>query len=120
MAMVQLLRTAPEVKHLRRVSVIWCFAAACMMNIDMLEEQGAAVLMAAVAAREVLKPTRSWQKGINRVVIWSFDNMYSEVQCYQCVLRVLIVCAVLTGAVVCQVFPIPQGRHGLHTSLAFI
>ena len=25
----------------------------------------------------------SWQKGINRVVIWSFDNMYSEEQCWE-------------------------------------
>ena len=26
---------------------------------------------------------RSWQKGINRVVVWSFDNMYSAEKCWE-------------------------------------
>lgn len=26
---------------------------------------------------------RSWQKGINRVVVWSFDNMYSDEKCWE-------------------------------------
>ena len=26
---------------------------------------------------------RSWQKGINRVVVWSFENMYGEGKCYE-------------------------------------
>ena len=25
----------------------------------------------------------SWQKGINRAVVWSFDNMYSEQKCWE-------------------------------------
>lgn len=33
-------------------------------------------------ASRVRSRSRSWQTGINRVAVWSFDNMYSEEECW--------------------------------------
>ena len=41
-------------------------------------------MVAASASLEMtLQPSRSWATGINRVVIWLFDNMYSPEECWE-------------------------------------
>ena len=82
--MTVLLRSAPERKVLRRLAMVWCYASMTCIHMGLIEEAGAAFLTGIVTMREVLKPSRSWQKGINRVPLWAFENMYSEAQCYQC------------------------------------
>ena len=37
----------------------------------------------AVTTRLIAGPSRSWQKGLNRVTIWSFENMYTEEACWE-------------------------------------
>ena len=58
--------------------MVWCFASMTCLDMGLIEEAAAAFLTGAVTMREVLKQSRSWQKGINRVPIWAFENMYSD------------------------------------------
>ena len=48
------------------------------------ELEGAANHFVAVlqGARMLHAPSRSWQRGVNRVALWSFQNMYSDVVCW--------------------------------------
>jgi hypothetical protein len=84
--MTRLQRTHAERRNLRKMAMVWCFMANSMLTVDMIPEAAASVMVSAMFIREVLKPSRSWQKGISRVAFWSFDNMYSEPQCYECAL----------------------------------
>ncbi|KAL3929180.1 MAG: hypothetical protein SGPRY_002065 [Prymnesium sp.] len=83
MRMPLLLRTAAERRTLRRISMMLLYHANALVLNDMLEFVATSWGMSVLALRELLKPSRSWQKGINRVVVWSFENMYSEAQCYE-------------------------------------
>ena len=73
-----LLRTATQTLTRRRQLVPLLFAFAALVQEDQLEEAGYLLNCVLAGARMLSGPTRSWQKGINRVTVWSFDNMYSE------------------------------------------
>ena len=81
--MARLIRTAPEQRFLRRLALVYCFLCNIMVENDMLDDAGTMIAMAGIAASALMQPSRTWQKGINRVLIWSFDNMYSEEKCYE-------------------------------------
>ena len=115
--MARLIRTAPEKRNLRRIAIVYAILANMMITQDMFDEAGIVLPMAGVAATALMQPSRSWQKGINRVAIWSFDNMFSEEKAYECAAtnrcgrrpclsRCLVSC---TGTFVSARFP--QGRH---------
>ena len=50
---------------------------------DMLDEACRLLEQASHYLLETLMPSRSWATGINRVAIWSFDNMFSEEECWE-------------------------------------
>ena len=66
-------------RHL--VPLIFTFATLVM---DDAVEDACYVLSALLAGARMLHgPSRCWQKGISRVAVWSFDNMYSDTQCWE-------------------------------------
>ena len=78
-----LLRSATQVMVRRRQLVPLLFAFATLVIDDQLEE-ACYVLSAVIAGARMLSgPSRCWQKGINRVAVWSFENMYSDTQCWE-------------------------------------
>ena len=78
-----LLRTATQamLRHRQLVPLIFAFYALVMD--DELEEACYVFSAVLCGARMLSGPSRSWQKGINRVTIWSFENMYSDTQCWE-------------------------------------
>ena len=78
-----LLRSATQAMLRRRQLVPLIFAFYALVMDDELED--ACYMFSAVlcGARMLSGASRSWQKGINRVAIWSFDNMYSDTQCWE-------------------------------------
>ena len=78
-----LLRTATEVMLRRRMLVPLVFGFSVLVMDDQLEDACYILTAALAGARMLSGPSRSWQKGINRVAVWSFDNMYTDTQCWE-------------------------------------
>ena len=81
--MPTLLRTAAQDNcYLQWVTDLLKLSVECAEN-DLLEEACRFFDLATHYLAETLQPSRSWATGINRVVIWSLDNMYSEEECWE-------------------------------------
>ena len=103
-SMPLLVRAAPERNTLLRVTTLFLWLTVQLAAYDELDGAFATFSVCAAAASMLAQPSRrhaallarcapvgdcslvhcslgSWQKGMNRVVIWSFDNMYSEHVC---------------------------------------
>ena len=101
-----LVRAAPERNTLRRVTTLFLWLTMKLAALNELDGAFQMFSVCAAAARLLVEPSRrhaallarcapvgerspvhcslgSWQKGINRVVIWSFDNMFSEHACWE-------------------------------------
>ena len=78
-----LLRTATETLSRKRALVPLFFALSILVYDDQLEEASYVLSALLAGARMLHGPSRSWQKGINRVTVWSFENMYSDVRCWE-------------------------------------
>ena len=78
-----LLRSATQAMLRRRQLVPLIFIFSALMMDDELEDACYVLSAVLCGARMLSGPSRSWQKGINRVTIWSFENMYSDTQCWE-------------------------------------
>ena len=81
--MVLLLRTAAERRTLWRKVASAFVAYDSVLERDVVEEALSAANVALLAKIELLRPFRSWKKGISRAVVKAFENLYSHETCYQ-------------------------------------
>ena len=81
--MPTLLRTAAQNDaYLKWVDELLILSIECA-DSDMLDEACRLLEQASHYLLETLMPSRSWATCINRVAIWSFDNKYSEEECWE-------------------------------------
>ena len=57
--------------------------ATIFAQLNMFEECLLVLVAASASLEMTLQPSCSWATGINRVVIWSFENMYSPEECWE-------------------------------------
>ena len=100
-----LVRSAPERNTLRHISMVFLWYTVQLASYDELDAAFATFSLCTAAAELLMQPSRrhaaflsrslpaieppsrapldSWQKGVNRAVFWSFDNMFSEPSCWE-------------------------------------
>ena len=81
--MPTLLRTVAQDARYRRWAM--CLAFVSMQCSDAGNYDLARILMLAAISplQTAASPRRSWASGVSRVANWSFENMYSETECWE-------------------------------------
>ena len=80
--MVLLVRSAAETRDVEAVTAIMLIATGVSVLTGDMEATLASATLTLQGIGFLVGPSRSWASGLNRVAVWSFDNMYTEDQCW--------------------------------------
>ena len=78
-----LLRTAGEAIRRKQQLMPLLLLTSCLVTSDDIYAAACVTNAIAMGVRMLIGPSRSWQKGINRVTLWCFENLYTETQCWE-------------------------------------